>query len=63
PMSHTPDVAYRRIVDAAVDGVDEAELRAAVDDALRQGFSWSTVAVALGTTRSEAQQRFRTPGR
>lgn len=51
--------AFRRII-AAVAGVREAdaELVEAVGEARRRGDSWTTLAVALGTTRQGAQQRF-----
>ncbi len=51
--------AFRRIV-AAVDAVREAdiELVEAVHAARKVGDSWTSIAVALGTTRQAAQQRF-----
>ncbi|MCV7386150.1 hypothetical protein H7K14_20265 [Mycolicibacter longobardus] len=51
--------AFRRIV-AAVDAVREAdsELVEAVRAARQVGDSWTAIAVALGTTRQAAQQRF-----
>jgi len=51
--------AFRRIV-AAVESVREAdaELTAAVREARKRGDSWTAIAVALGTTRQAAQQRF-----
>lgn len=51
--------AFRRIV-AAVDAVQDAdtELIEAVRAARRVGDSWTVIAVALGTTRQAAQQRF-----
>ncbi|HEU0191069.1 MAG TPA: hypothetical protein VFR17_07350 [Mycobacterium sp.] len=51
--------AFRRIV-AAVTGVHDAEseLIEAVRAARRSGDSWTAIAVALGTTRQAAQQRF-----
>lgn len=51
--------AFRRIV-AACDAVRSAEdeLYAAVADARSRGDSWTAIAVALGTTRQAAQQRF-----
>lgn len=51
--------AFRRIV-AATEAVHnaETELIAAVTEARRRGDSWTAVAVALGTTRQAAQQRF-----
>lgn len=50
---------FRRIV-AAVDAAreTESELIAAVREARGHGDSWTTIAVALGTTRQAAQQRF-----
>ena len=64
--SVTPDThpardatAFRRIV-AAVGAVKSAdtELDYAVRAARRAGDSWTSIAVALGTTRQTAQQRF-----
>jgi len=51
--------AFRRIV-AAVESVRnaDAELIAAVAEARKRGDSWTSIAVALGTTRQAAQQRF-----
>lgn len=51
--------AFRRIV-AAVEAVQEAdaELVEAVRAARQVGDSWTAIAVALGTTRQAAQQRF-----
>lgn len=51
--------AFRRIV-AAVESVREAdaELTTAVQESRKRGDSWTTIAVALGTTRQAAQQRF-----
>ena len=51
--------AFRRIV-AAVEAVRHAdvELTAAVREARKRGDSWTAIAVALGTTRQAAQQRF-----
>ncbi|SIJ34300.1 hypothetical protein [Mycobacteroides abscessus] len=51
--------AFRRIV-AAVEAVQEAdsELVEAVRSARQVGDSWTAIAVALGTTRQAAQQRF-----
>lgn len=51
--------AFRRIV-AAVEAVRHAdvELTAAVREARKCGDSWTAIAVALGTTRQAAQQRF-----
>ncbi|OHV05115.1 hypothetical protein [Mycobacterium talmoniae] len=51
--------AFRRIV-AAVDAVRDAdaELVEAVKEARERGDSWTAIAVALGTTRQAAQQRF-----
>ncbi|KAA8954327.1 hypothetical protein [Mycobacterium sp.] len=51
--------AFRRIV-AATEAVHnaETELIDAVTEARRRGDSWTAIAVALGTTRQAAQQRF-----
>ena len=51
--------AFRRIV-AAVEAVRDAdtELIEAVRAAREVGDSWTAIAVALGTTRQAAQQRF-----
>lgn len=51
--------AFRRIV-AAVESVRDAdaELIAAVREARKLGDSWTSIAVALGTSRQAAQQRF-----
>lgn len=50
---------FRRIVRATETMNNaEAELVAAVRDARSAGDSWTTIAVALGTTRQAAQQRF-----
>lgn len=51
--------AFRRII-AATEAVGnaETELVAAVTDARKRGDSWTAIAVALGTTRQAAQQRF-----
>jgi hypothetical protein len=51
--------AFRRVV-AATEAVHnaETELIAAVTEARRRGDSWTVIAVALGTTRQAAQQRF-----
>lgn len=50
---------FRRIV-AAVEAVRQAdtELIGAVRQARDAGDSWTAIAVALGTTRQAAQQRF-----
>jgi hypothetical protein len=51
--------AFRRIA-AATEAVHnaETELIAAVTEARQRGGSWTVIAVALGTTRQAAQQRF-----
>jgi hypothetical protein len=50
---------FRRIV-AATEAVHnaETELTAAMTEARHRGDSWTAIAVALGTSRQAAQQRF-----
>jgi hypothetical protein len=48
-----------RVINAlAIQGATEAELRDAVTTARESGWSWSPIAMVLGTTRQAAVERF-----
>jgi hypothetical protein len=54
------DGGHIRAISAAVDALNEAELKleAAVADAKNAGESWNAIGVALGTSRQAAHRKF-----